>query len=455
MNARHYLGCAFTIVLLAGCERPPIHSVQSGYRGTGMEQVYNPRKFEAKFDANQVPAPTPPVPASGQLASVAYKNVQVLGDLDVAAFTRLMVGLTNWVAPQEGCTYCHKQGEDLAADTLYTKVVSRKMLEMTRALNSQWKSHVGETGVTCYTCHRGQHIPSQVWFAALDSSRPLLGWSNLQNTPAKSVASASLPKDPFSPYFSSNGQVRILGTTALHSGHKASIQHTEWTYALMMHMSDSLGVNCTYCHNTRSFAEWSTSSPQRTTAWHGIRMVRDVNVKYLEPLGPVYPQARLGPNGDPPKANCATCHQGAYKPLLGAAMLKDYPELRGGRSGAPAAAAAPAPPPTAVLAPGSLLGKVLFETAKTNVGEDGMKVIESVREIVKDNQELKIDVSGFADKTGNPEQNLELAKQRAFAVRDALKAAGIPEDRINMRKPEFAIGGAVADARRVDVYAAQ
>jgi photosynthetic reaction center cytochrome c subunit len=94
----------------------------------------------------------------------------------------------------------------------------------------------------------------------------------------------------------------------------------------MMHMSSSLGVNCTYCHNTRSMSEWD-SPPQRTTAWHGIRLVRDLNVAYLEPLKPTYPENRLGPTGDAPKANCTTCHQGVNKPLLGANMLKDYPEL--------------------------------------------------------------------------------------------------------------------------------
>jgi photosynthetic reaction center cytochrome c subunit len=35
----------------------------------------------------------------------------------------------------------------------------------------------------------------------------------------------------------------------------------------------------------------------------------------------------LGPTGDVAKANCATCHQGAYKPLNGQSMLKDFPEL--------------------------------------------------------------------------------------------------------------------------------
>ena len=34
-------------------------------------------------------------------------------------------------------------------------------------------------------------------------------------------------------------------------------------------------------------------------------------------------------------------------------------------------------------------------------------------------------VSGYHDASGDPEKNAELARQRAVAVRDALKAAGI------------------------------
>ena len=32
-----------SLTLLAACERPPMETVQHGYRGTGMVQVYNPR----------------------------------------------------------------------------------------------------------------------------------------------------------------------------------------------------------------------------------------------------------------------------------------------------------------------------------------------------------------------------------------------------------------------------
>jgi photosynthetic reaction center cytochrome c subunit len=56
-------------------------------------------------------------------------------------------------------------------------------------------------------------------------------------------------------------------------------------------------------------------------------MLRDLNLSYFDPLKPTYPAADLGPLGDAPKANCATCHQGVYKPLAGASMLKAHPEL--------------------------------------------------------------------------------------------------------------------------------
>jgi photosynthetic reaction center cytochrome c subunit len=213
-----------------------------------------------------------------------------------------------------------------------------------------------------------------------------------------------------------------------------------------MHISQALNVNCTYCHNTRSFAEWDASTPQRAVAWHAIRTVRQINADYLVPLKPVYPANRLGPTGDPPKANCATCHQGAFKPLFGAPMLKDYPELTRVRGGAGAAAGAPA---------SDVLANVLFDTGKKNLGTDANAEIARVVDALKRNAAMTVDVSGFADRTGNPEQNLQLAKERAFAVRDALQGAGIGGNRINLKKPEFVIGGAEADARRVDIVAAK
>ena len=313
---------------LAGCERFPMESVQSGYRGTGMVQVYNPRTLEANAEKHEAPASLPQAGDEGPSASQVYKNVKLLGDLSVGQFTRLMTSMAAWVAPEQGCAYCHNLA-NLADDSKFTKVVARRMIEMTQHVNADWKTHVGATGATCYTCHRGKPIPDNIWF--LTNPQPygsnFMGDKAGQNHPSPVVGLSSLPNDPFSPFLLGKEPIRMAGTTALPSGNRQSIKQTERTYGLMMHMSSSLGVNCTYCHNTQSFSKWEGGPDKRVKAWHGIQMARDLNVNYMESLNGVFPGERLGQLGDVPKLNCATCHQGAYKPLNGAPMAKDFPEL--------------------------------------------------------------------------------------------------------------------------------
>jgi photosynthetic reaction center cytochrome c subunit len=217
----------------------------------------------------------------------------------------------------------------------------------------------------------------------------------------------------------------------------------------MMHMSQSLGVNCTYCHNTRSFADWETSTPQRGTAWYGIRMVRDLNAQYVDPLASVLPANRLGSEGDPLKLNCATCHQGAFKPLYGASMLPNHPELAKvravvGSAAAPAAAAAAAPP----------TAEVLFAVGVSTLSEEGSRALATVVAALNADATAKVTLSGYNSATGDPAQNEELAKQRAFAVRDALKAAGVAEDRIVLEKPQVTAANTAGEdprARRVEL----
>jgi len=319
------------LVLLAGCERPSPDSIQRGYRGTGMLQVYNPRLVEVTNAKNQLPEVIPAADANGPRASQAFQNVKVLGDVSVAEFTRVMTAITAWVSPTEGCAYCHDL-QNFADDKLYTKVVSRRMLEMTRHINTDWKTHVVATGVTCFTCHRGQPVPSNIWFkeAPQANGSNFIGDKAGQNTPSMTVALMATPTDPFTPFLLESKNVRVYSTTALPDGtNRSSLKQTEFTYSLMTHISSALNVNCTYCHNTRSFGSWDGNPPQRATAWYGIRMARDLNVAYLEPLRSAFPANRLGPTGDSPKVNCATCHQGVYKPLNGAPLIKDYPELVG------------------------------------------------------------------------------------------------------------------------------
>lgn len=313
--------------LVAGCERPPVDSVQRGYRGNGMEQVVNPRLHADLAEANRAPDVVPPVPEGGPRASEIFQNVQVLGDLSVAEFTRTMVAITNWVSPQQGCNYCHNPA-DMASDDPYTKRVARVMLRMTQKVNEDWKSHVAQTGVTCHTCHRGQPVPAKTWttnagYEMASAFRPT--GQNVAGVAA--VGNTSLPYDPLTPFLQEAREIRVASGVALPTDHSSPIQDTERTYGLMMHFSESLGVNCTYCHNSRAFRSWEESSPARLTAWHGIRMVREINNEFIASTTDDLPAERKGPLGDPLKAGCNTCHQGAYKPLFGVAMAPDYPAL--------------------------------------------------------------------------------------------------------------------------------
>jgi photosynthetic reaction center cytochrome c subunit len=324
-----FAGATALAVLLAGCEVPPQESTQNGPAGTGMAQVKSPEREAAKLASVQIPEPQPEADAGGQKASEVYQNVKVLGHLSEGQFIRVMAAVTEWIYPEQGCAGCHNL-ENLAEDSVYTKVVARRMFQMTQTINSKWTAHVGGTGVTCYTCHRGAPVPANIWFKSPEPDNPpYMGARNGQNAPVRTVAYSTLPNEPFSALLMQKGQIRVQGPTAIpprgdrmESG--VPIQDAEATYGLMIHMSEGLGVNCTFCHNSRAFGSWAESPPQRVSAWHGIQMVRDLNTTYLDPLQPVYPPNRLGEAGDAPKAYCSTCHAGVNKPLHGAAMFKDY-----------------------------------------------------------------------------------------------------------------------------------
>ena len=328
------VGCLLllpVVVFLSQAERPRTGGIQHGPRGTGLIYNYNPRTIDDLREANRIPHSVPYAGNEGAKAGAIYKNVQVLGDVNAGEFTRLMVNMTTWIAPTQGCATCHNL-QDMSEDSLYTKIVARRMLQMVRHINTDWTTHVAQTGVTCYTCHRGQLVPPNVWF---NNPGPRQAGGEAQapagkNHPTDVARYTALPLDPLTPFLERTNDVRVQSTTALHAADHQSIKQTEWTYSLMMNISQSLGVNCDYCHNTRSFADWSASPPQRVTAWYGIRMVRDLNNNFLDPLKPVFPQGRLGTSlGDSPKVNCATCHNGVYKPLFGVSMVQDFPELRG------------------------------------------------------------------------------------------------------------------------------
>ncbi len=336
--------------------RTPVETDQIGFRGVAMETpVFADDKQAARTaDINQaLPEIYPREPDDGttERAGDIYENVQVLGNLSDANFNRFMAQITEWVAPDDGeyddgqlggCAYCHEpepgapesaQENYFAHDYNYAKIVARRMIQMTQHLNSEWSVHVRPTdagaGVNCYTCHRGMPVPQHIWFREEGNTPEFryMGAANGQNLAVAANGYSSLNVDPFTPYFVEDREIRVNNDVPISSDYGGTIQMTEGTYALMIHMSQSLGVNCTFCHNSRAFSRWELSPAQRAPAWHAIRMLRDLNNDYLIPLQPVYPEKRLGEFGDAPKANCTTCHYGVNKPLYGADMVSLYPSL--------------------------------------------------------------------------------------------------------------------------------
>ncbi|MEP2639942.1 photosynthetic reaction center cytochrome PufC [Roseobacter sp.] len=334
-------GAVFAAAMVVNFGNPAqTASLQTGPRGTGMSVP----EFNVVHTA---PDPTiddyyteePYIPEGGEdLARDVYQNVQVLGDLTEDNFNRVMGAMTQWVSPEQGCAYCHGDGdiETYGSDDLYTKVVARRMIEMTQNINENWGGHVNavdEVGVNCYTCHRGENVPSEVWFRISPVNEAAGGWAAVQNRATSISQSTSLPSNALETYLTDYEPVNVHDLDSRVEGvpndiDVASIQKTEQTFALMNYFANSLGVNCVFCHNSRAFYDPEQLTPQWSTALLGRQMVIELNLDYLIPLETEYPADRLGPiYADAPKAACKTCHKGYQRPLQGINVIADWPEL--------------------------------------------------------------------------------------------------------------------------------
>ncbi len=278
----------------------PTDSLQTGPRGTGMSVP------EFKAD---LATPDPSIAALEEMA---------LGD-DLVAAMQAWTGIPDLFEDEEN----------------YQTQVGYLMISMTQNINENWDGHVnanGEVGVTCYTCHRGQPVPSDIWFSILPVNARMAGWSANQNRATSLSQSTSLPSDALEMYLLEANTIGVHDLESRVAGipgqDVASLQHTERTYSLMNYFANSLGVNCVFCHNSRAFYDAGQVTPQWATASLGILMVQELNNDYIVPAGALLPEERLGPiNGDEPKLACKTCHKGYQQPLQGTNVIGDWPQL--------------------------------------------------------------------------------------------------------------------------------
>jgi len=325
-------GAVFVAAMLVAFGQPfATQSQQTGPRGTGMSVP----EFTMDLAAGD---PTvagfftsePVVPRPGdQLAGAAYPDViPDLANLTVANYDRLVDAMQEWT----GIPTLFEGEEN------YQWVVARRMIQMTQNINENWVGHVqanAEVGVTCYTCHRGQAVPNNIWFRISPVNENVAGWSANQNRVTMVSNYTSLPSDYLETYLlpDADGNYAQIAVHDLESRVQQQpgdplTQQAERTYAFMNYFSNSLGVNCVFCHNTRAFYDPGQVTPQWATASLGIIMVQELNLDYLMPLRDVYPPERLGPvYADAPMAACRTCHQGYQQPLQGLNVIANWPEL--------------------------------------------------------------------------------------------------------------------------------
>jgi peptidoglycan-associated lipoprotein len=77
------------------------------------------------------------------------------------------------------------------------------------------------------------------------------------------------------------------------------------------------------------------------------------------------------------------------------------------------------------------LQSVYFEAGKSQLDPKSMEALKANVDWLKDNMPSRIQVAGFSDGKGTPEQNLAVGQRRAASLREFYVAMGVPRSRIS------------------------
>jgi len=80
-----------------------------------------------------------------------------------------------------------------------------------------------------------------------------------------------------------------------------------------------------------------------------------------------------------------------------------------------------------------LLANVFYEVDSWQLKKESMAELDKLCTLLKDNEEIKVEIGGYTDATGSDEHNLVLSEKRALSVVDFLVVNGIPPERLQHR----------------------
>ncbi|MFL6216398.1 MAG: photosynthetic reaction center cytochrome c subunit family protein [Blastocatellia bacterium] len=236
--------------------------------GVAMFALRSPATGAATFETlmQEKPQPNAQGGQPQQLAEERFKNIQIFKGQPAQNVMRAMQFFTRSLGVE--CSFCHVPHQ-MDKDDKDEKKFARQMYQIAQYANKQ----IGESRVSCYTCHRGHEkpdVPAE------------FGHEQVGEMFKKAAAENSKPAET------------VYKNIQIFKGQPAGI-----VMPAMRLIAKELGVRCDFCHVMGAFDK--DDNPHKKTARQMYGMMMGIAKEFTKG------EVMIG---------CYTCHQGQSEPPM-------------------------------------------------------------------------------------------------------------------------------------------